>query len=88
MRRIDITAYVNDECSLYEILNEVRSEIDSKVFNRKNIRQRKFTGTWEVEKDISSPLRPYRWKYETVAKWESNVITNKEFIQFQPKESN
>ena len=87
MRKINITVYVNDECSLYEILNEVRSEIDRKVFSRDNIRQRKFTGTWEVEKDISSPLWPYRWKYETVAKWESVVVPNKEFIQFQ-KESN
>ena len=87
MRKINITVYVNDECSLYEILNEVRSEIDRKVFSRENIRQRKFTGTWEVEKDISSPLQPYCWKYETVAKWESVVVPNKEFIKFQ-KESN
>lgn len=83
MRKINITVYVNDEYSLYDILKEVRSEIDSKVFNRNNIRQRKFTGTWQMEKDISSPLWPYRWKYETVAKWESNVVSNKEFIQFQ-----
>jgi len=83
MRKFNITVYVNDENSLYDILKEVRSEIDSKVFNRNNIRQRKFTGTWQMEKDISSPLWPYRWKYETVAKWESNVVSNKEFIQFQ-----
>ena len=87
MRKINITVYVNDEYSLYDILKEVRSEIDRKVFSRDNIRQRKFTGTWEVEKDISSPLWPYCWKYETVAKWESVVVPNKEFIQFQ-KESN
>ena len=87
MRKINITVYVNDEYSLYDILKEVRSEIDRKVFNKNNIRQRKFSGTWEVEKDISSPLWPYRWKYETVAKWESVVVPNKEFIQFQ-KESN
>ena len=88
MRKHTITVYTNDECSFYEILNEVRFQIDSKVFSRDNIRQRKFSGTWEVEKDISSPLWPYRWKYETVAKWESNVVSNKEFIHFQPKESN
>ena len=83
MRKINITAYVNDEYSFYDILKEVRSEIDRKVFDRENIRQRKFSGTWEVEKDYKSPTWPYYGNYETVAKWESNVVSNKEFIQFQ-----
>ena len=87
MRKINITAYVNDEDSLYDILNEVRSEIDRKVFTRNNIRQRKFSGTWQVEKDISTSVCPYRWRYETVAKWESNVVPNSQFIKFQ-KETN
>jgi len=87
MRKINITVYVNDEYSLYDILKEVRSEIDRKVFTRENIRQRKFSGTWEIEKDYKSPTWPYHGNYETVAKWESNVVPNKEFIQFQ-KESN
>jgi len=88
MRRIDITAYVNDEYSFYDILKEVRSEIDRKVFDRDNIRQRKFSGTWEEEVTSSSPLADrYGYRYETVAKWESNVVPYKEFIQFQ-KESN
>ena len=78
MRKHTITVYTNDEYSLHGILNEVRAEIDSTVFNRGNIRQRKFSGTWETE-------RP-NWSYETVAKWESNVVPDSEFIQFQ-KES-
>lgn len=83
MRKHTITVYTNDESSLYEILNEVRFEIDRKVFDRKNVRQRKFTGTWEVEKDNTSPTWPYWGSYETVAKWESNVVPNDEFIKFQ-----
>ena len=78
MRKHTITVYPNDEYSLYEILNDVRAEIDSTVFSRGNIRQRKFSGKWEAE-------RP-NWSYETVAKWESNVVPDSEFIQFQ-KES-
>jgi len=88
MRKHTITVYTNDEYSLYEILREVRSEIDRKVFDRDNIRQRKFSGTWEEEVTSSSPLADrYGYRYETVAKWESVVVPNKEFIQFQ-KESN
>jgi len=88
MRKINITVYVNDEYSLYDILKEVRSEIDRKVFDRDNIRQRKFSGTWEEEVTSSSPLADrYGYRYETVAKWESNVVPNSEFIKFQ-KESN
>ena len=83
MRKHTITVYTNDENSLYDILQEVRFQIDRQVFDRDNIRQRKFSGTWEVEKNISTIGNPYRWKYETVAKWESNVVPNKEFIQFQ-----
>ena len=78
MRKHTITVYTNDEYSLYEILNDVRAEIDSTVYNRDNTRQRKFSGTWEKERS--------NWSYETVAKWESNVVPNSEFIQFQ-KES-
>jgi len=88
MRKHTITVYTNDEYSLFEILREVRSEIDRKVFDRDNIRQRKFSGTWEEEVTSSSPLaNRYGYRYETVAKWESVVVPNKEFIQFQ-KESN
>ena len=87
MRKHTITVYTNDESSLYEILNEVRSEIDRKVFTRPNVRQRKFQGTWEVEKSTSSPTWSYYGHYETVAKWESNVVPDSEFIQFQ-KETN
>jgi len=87
MRKHTITVYTNDENAFYDILQEVRFQIDRQVFDRDNIRQRKFSGTWEVEKDISTIANPYRWKYETVAKWESVVVPNKEFIQFQ-KESN
>ena len=84
MRKHTITVYTNDEYSLYEILREVRSEIDRKVFDRDNIRQRKFSGTWEEEVTSSSPLADrYGYRYETVAKWESVVVPNKEFIQFQ-----
>ncbi len=75
MRKHTITVYTNDEDSLYDILNEVRAEIDSTVFNRNNIRQRKFSGTWEAEQP--------NWSYETVARWESNVVPDSEFIQFQ-----
>ena len=78
MRKHTITVYTNDEYSLYEILNDVRAEIDSTVFSRGNIRQRKFSGKWEAERS--------NWSYETVAKWESNVVPKSEFIQFQ-KES-
>ena len=88
MRKHTITVYTNDEYSLYEILQEVRFQIDRKVFDRTNIRQRKFSGTWEEEVTSSSPLaNRYGYRYETVAKWESVVVPNKEFIQFQ-KESN
>ena len=88
MRKHTITVYTNDEYSLHGILNEIRAEIDSKVFNRDNTKQRKFSGTWETE---SSNLSGNFWEravlnYETVAKWESNVVPNSEFIQFQ-KES-
>ena len=82
MRKHTITVYTNDEYSLYEILNDVRAEIDSTVFNRDNIRKRKFAGTWEAEKANCSN----GWwnpSYETVAKWESNVVPDSEFIQFQ-----
>ena len=78
MRKHTITVYTNDEYSLHGILNEIRAEIDSKVFNRDNTKKRKFSGTWEEESS--------NWSYETVAKWESNVVPNSEFIQFQ-KES-
>ena len=86
MRKHTITVYTNDEYSLYDILNEVRAEIDSKVFNRDNTKQRKFSGIWEEEKSNSSPVCYSSSHYETVAKWESNVVPNSEFIQFQ-KES-
>ena len=75
MRKHTITVYTNDNYSLYEILGEVRAEIDNTVFNRDNIRQRKFSGKWEAERS--------NWSYETVAKWESNVVPDSEFIQFQ-----
>ena len=84
MRKHTITVYTNDEYSLYDILREVRSEIDRKVFDRDNIRQRKFSGTWEEEVTSTSPLADrYGYRYETVAKWESNVVPNSEFIKFQ-----
>ena len=84
MRKINITVYVNDEYSLYDILKEVRSEIDRKVFDRTNIRQRKFSGRWEEEVTSSSPLaNRYGYRYETVAKWESNVVSESEFRRFQ-----
>jgi len=86
MRKINITVYVNDEYDLYDYLSEIRSEIDRKVFSRDNIRQRKFSGIWEEEITNSSPLaftKGFGYQYETVAKWESNVVSNKEFIQFQ-----
>ena len=88
MRKHTITVYTNDEYSLYEILNDVRAEIDSTVFNRDNTRQRKFSGTWETERSTRSGEFWERaaLNYETVAKWESNVVPNSEFIQFQ-KES-
>ena len=80
MRKHTITVYTNDEYSLYDILNEVRSQIDRKVFDRTNIRQRKFVGRHEVEK---SPHLLLTNNYETVAKWESNIVPDSEFIQFQ-----
>ena len=84
MRRVDITVYVNDEHDLYNTLQEVRSEIDRKVFNRTNIRQRNFNGTWEEEVTSSSPLADrLLGSYETRAKWQSNVATSREFYQFQ-----
>ncbi len=88
MRKHTITVYTNDEYSLSDILNEVRAEIDSKVFNRNNTKQRKFSGTWETERSNRSGEFWERavLNYETVAKWESNVVPNSEFIQFQ-KES-
>ena len=58
MRKHTITVYTNDEYSLYDILNEVRSEIDRKVFSRDNIKQRKFSGSHEIEKSTDSPT----WK--------------------------
>jgi len=79
MRKHTITVYTNDEYSLYKILNEVRADIDCTVFCRDNIRKRKFSGVWEEERSSD-------FAYETVAKWESNVVPNSEFIQFQ-KES-
>ena len=78
MRKHTITVYTNDEYSLYDILGEVRAEINCKVFNRDNTKQRKFSGPLEEEGSYCS--------YETVAKWESNVVPKSEFIQFQ-KES-
>tara|TARA_Y100001972_G_scaffold65812_1_gene80179 strand:- start:71 stop:337 length:267 start_codon:yes stop_codon:yes gene_type:complete len=88
MRKHTITIYTNDELSLWDIMREINFEIDRKVFYRQNIRQRKFSGTWEEEVTSSSPLaNRYGYRYETVAKWESVVVPNKEFIQFQ-KESN
>ena len=85
MRKHTITVYTNDEYSLYEILREVNFEIDRKVFDRDNIRQRKFSGTWEVEKYTSSTW-PHWGNYETVAKWESNIVPNSEFIKFQSEQ--
>jgi len=87
MRKHTITVYTNNENDLYDILQEVRFQIDRNVFSRENIKQRKFSGTWEVEKNSTSPTWPCWGNYETVAKWESIVVPNKEFIQFQ-KESN
>jgi len=78
MRKHIITVYTNDENDLFEILNEIRFEIDRKVFTRDNIRQRKFFGTWEMEVDSSLCSR-----YEKVAKWESNIVPDSEFIKFQ-----
>ena len=87
MRRVDITVYVNDEHDLFNTLQEVRSEIDRKVFNRTNIRQRNFSGTWEEEVTSSSPLADrLLGSYETRAKWQSNVATSREFYQFQKSE--
>ena len=86
MRKHTITVYANDEYSLYDILNEVRSEIDHKVFDRDNIRQRKFSGTVEDEKDFNSKIfnsTNLYGHYEVVAKWESNVVPDNEFLQFQ-----
>ena len=83
MRKHTITIYTNDECSLWDIMREVNLEIDRKVFDRKNIRQRKFSGTWEVEKNNTSPAWPYMGNYETVAVWESNIVPDDEFIRFQ-----
>ena len=83
MRKHTITVYTNDEYGLYEILKEVRSEIDRKVFDRENKKQRKFTGTWEVEKTIDSPTWRFFGNYETVAKWESNVVSDDEYVRFQ-----
>ena len=87
MRKHTITVYTNDEYSFYDILNEVRSQIDRKVFDRTNIRQRKFSGSHEIEKSTNSPTWKYYGHYETVALWESNVVPDSEFIQFQ-KETN
>ena len=88
MRKHTITAYTNDEFALDDILKEIRFQIDHYVFSRENIRQRKFSGIWEQEVTPSSPLADcYGYRYEKVAKWESIVVPNKEFIQFQ-KESN
>ena len=83
MRKHTITVYTNDEYGLYEILKEVRSEIDRKVFDRKDRKQRKFSGTWEVEKTIDSPTWRFMGHYETVAMWKSNVVSDDEFIKFQ-----
>jgi len=83
MRKHTITVYTNDEYSLYDILNEVRSEIDRKVFSRDNIKQRKFSGSHEIEKSTDSPTWKYFGHYETVASWESNVVSDDEFIKFQ-----
>ena len=83
MRRHDITVYTNDEHDLYNILNEVRSQIDRKVFDRANIKQRNFSGSHEIEKSTDSPTWKYFGHYETVASWESNVVPDDEFIQFQ-----
>ena len=86
MRKHKITIYTNDECLLWDIMREINFQIDRKVFDRQNIRQRKFSGTWEVEKNISTIASPYRFKYETVAKWESNIVPNSEFIKFQSEQ--
>jgi hypothetical protein len=83
MRKHTITVYTNDEYSLYDILNEVRSEIDRKVFSRDNIKQRKFSGSHEIEKSTDSPTWKYFGHYETVASWESNVVPDDGFIKFQ-----
>ena len=83
MRKHTITVYTNDEYSLYDILNEVRSQIDNQVFTRPNIRQRKFSGSHEIEKSTDSPTWNYYGHYETVASWESNIVPDSEFIQFQ-----
>ena len=59
MRKHTITIYTNDECSLWDIMREINFQIDRNVFSRENIRQRKFSGTWEVEKESTSPTWPY-----------------------------
>jgi len=86
MRKHTITIYTNDECSLWDIMREINFQIDRNVFSRENIRQRKFSGTWEVEKNSTSPTWPYWGNYETVAKWESIVVPNSEFIKFQSEQ--
>tara|TARA_Y100001938_G_scaffold135220_1_gene196617 strand:+ start:420 stop:677 length:258 start_codon:yes stop_codon:yes gene_type:complete len=84
MRKHTITIYSNDEFTFDNILREISFEITRKVFDRKNIKQRKFAGTWEEEVTSSSPLANcLLGSTETVAKWESNIVTEKQFKEFQ-----
>ncbi len=86
MRKHTITIYTNDEYSLYEIINEVRYEIDHKVFGRENPKQRKFSGTCEMEKSRNSSIfnsTNLYGEYEVVAMWKSNVVPDDEFMRFQ-----
>ena len=87
MRKHTITIYTNDEYTFDNILREVSFEITRKVFDRKNIKQRKFVGIWEEEVTSSSPLADsLSGSTETVARWESNIVTAKQFKKFQSEQ--
>ena len=83
MRKHTITIYSNDEYTFWQILKEVNIDITKEVFDRENIRKRKFSGTLEQEKDCDSPNWRYMGNTETIAKWESNVVSESEFRRFQ-----
>ena len=77
MRKHTITIYSNDEFSFDNILQAISFDVTKNVFDRENIRKRKFNG--KIEECIDEDWSNSKW----VARWESNVVSESEFRRFQ-----
>mgnify|MGYP003139592330 CR=1 FL=1 len=78
MKKAVVVIWGDNEYEISESLQEIQSDIYSKVTNRENPKQKKFTGSHDVDLEPRNCFG----KWETRGYWEYNTVPNNDLENF------